>query len=65
MKRKISGFRNALLALVVLGAIGFGATQAVATSDGSQSMKRVCSKCFQECGDLYGQRLGDRCYCCG
>lgn len=70
MKRNL--VRQGLLAAAVVGVLGFGAIQAVATSLPAQEKQTVCRdilQCRQECGDFGGWFKivnGELvCLCCG
>ncbi|WP_242110155.1 hypothetical protein [Luteimonas aquatica] len=66
MKQHLSRLRGGILTLVVLGCLGFGASQALATTDtGTRAPKPACSQCRAECPEFGGQYISGRCYCCG
>lgn len=62
MLRIASGGRQLVFATVVAGALGFGATQALAAP--SEQKRAVCSSCWGRCPQFGGDYVNGRCICC-
>lgn len=60
-----SRYRRAVFALATAAALGFGATQVLATSAPVDGPERACTSCKSVCGDLGGRFVSGRCLCCG
>ncbi|HEX2094074.1 MAG TPA: hypothetical protein VHG28_16850 [Longimicrobiaceae bacterium] len=65
MKQITRGFQRVVFALAVAGALGSGATQALARPATEESTARACTQCLRECGSLGGVWKSGRCLCCG
>lgn len=64
MTRTAPLLRNSVFALVIAGALGFGAAQAFAAP--AEAPATHCSgTCTRECGTLGGVYKYGRCLCCG
>ena len=63
MKRIACTLRRVLFGAAVVGALGFGATQAAAEPR-EPSLTSVCNTCWSRCPEYGGQIWNGRCLCC-
>jgi hypothetical protein len=63
MSRITSGWRRVAFAAAVTGALGFGATQALAAPSEPEG-RAVCNSCRGRCPQFGGDFVNGRCICC-
>ena len=66
MRRITSRWRRVAFACALAGALGFGATQAIATPRYESDQPRVCDpRCKPDCDGFGGELRHWGCLCCG
>jgi hypothetical protein len=63
MRRIASRWRRVGFVAAVAGALGFGATQALAAPS-EPGARAVCSSCWGRCPQFGGDYVNGRCICC-
>jgi anaerobic selenocysteine-containing dehydrogenase len=63
MRSITSRWRRAAFVAAMAGALGFGATQALASPAPPES-RGVCGECWGRCPLYGGDRVGHQCICC-
>jgi hypothetical protein len=64
MRSIAARWRRVAFVTAVAGALGFGATQALASPSGDDGRDGVCNECWGRCPLYGGDRVGHQCICC-